>query len=87
VFTLDTFASTQMNVIALAELVLTFLAFSMNGFNRLLGTVQIDAQQFGLALVAALGLLSCWEIGKWIARRTLDTKPRVEASEWPGKTG
>jgi hypothetical protein len=37
---------------------------------RLLGTAQLTAGQWGLALLAAVVLLLGWEAGKWIARRT-----------------
>jgi len=36
---------------------------------RLLGTTRLTAQQWGVAVVAALALLVAWEIGKAVARR------------------
>jgi P-type Ca2+ transporter type 2C len=69
VFTTDTFASSKMNWIALAEFAGAILVTSLDGFRRLLGTVPLTAQQFGLALVFAVGLLLAWELAKWIARR------------------
>jgi Ca2+-transporting ATPase len=41
----------------------------MDVFHRLLGTVDINTQQFGWALVPAVALLVLWEIGKVIVRR------------------
>jgi P-type Ca2+ transporter type 2C len=69
VFKLDTFNSSQMNKIAGAEIVGAFLITQMDALRRLLGTVQLTAQQWGLALLAALILLAGWEAGKWLARQ------------------
>ena len=73
VFNLDTFNSSQMNKIAVAEVAGAFLITQMDALRRLLGTVQLTAQQWGLALLAALVLLAGWELGKWIARRNTQT--------------
>jgi P-type Ca2+ transporter type 2C len=69
VFKLDTFNSSQMNKIAGAEIAGAFLITQMDALNRLLGTVALTAQQWGLALLAALVLLAGWELGKWLARQ------------------
>lgn len=69
VLTPSTFDSKQMNWVALAQFVLAVLVTQMDGFNRLLGTTEIDARQFGTALLAALALLLLWELGKLLARR------------------
>ena len=37
--------------------------------NRLLGTMQLTTQQFGVALTCALVLLVAWEAAKAVARR------------------
>jgi Ca2+-transporting ATPase len=71
-FTLDTFNSAKMNLIAAAEVVGAFLVTQADFMRRLLGTEQLTAQQWGLALLAALLLLACWEAGKWIARIRLE---------------
>ncbi|WP_030207550.1 HAD-IC family P-type ATPase [Streptomyces sp. NRRL S-87] len=65
----STFDSRQMNWVALAQFVLAVLVTQMDGFRRLLGTTEIDARQFGWALLAALALLGLWELGKLLARR------------------
>jgi hypothetical protein len=59
-----------MNVIAGAEVVGAALATGWDFLNRLLGTVPLSTQQFGLALLCAVALLTSWEIAKAIARRT-----------------
>ncbi|MFE3764688.1 cation-translocating P-type ATPase [Streptomyces sp. NPDC059104] len=69
VLTPSTFDSKQMNWVALAQFVLAVLVTQMDGFRRLLGTTEIDARQFGSALLAALVLLLLWELGKLLARR------------------
>ncbi|MFF4435194.1 cation-translocating P-type ATPase [Streptomyces sp. NPDC001513] len=69
VLTASTFDSKQMNWVALAQFVLSVLVTQMDGFQRILGTTEIDARQFGWALLAALALLLVWELGKFTARR------------------
>ncbi|KPH97034.1 ATPase, P-type (transporting), HAD superfamily, subfamily IC [Actinobacteria bacterium OV450] len=69
VLTPSTFDSRQMNWVALAQFVLSVMVTQMDGFRRLLGTTEIDARQFGCALLAALALLLVWELGKLVARR------------------
>ncbi|MER6112327.1 cation-translocating P-type ATPase [Streptomyces hirsutus] len=70
VLTTSTFDSKQMNWVALAQFVLAVLVTQMDGFHRILGTTQINARQFGWALLAALALLFLWELGKLLARRS-----------------
>jgi P-type Ca2+ transporter type 2C len=71
VFTVDTFNSSKMNWTALAELVGAVAITQMDALRRLLGTTDLTAQQWGLALLAAVALLLTWELAKWIARRYL----------------
>jgi Ca2+-transporting ATPase len=68
VLTLDTFDSKQMNWALLGEFALAVLVTQMDAFQRLLGTVEIDAVQFLWATVPAIGLLVLWELGKFVAR-------------------
>ncbi|MCX5308729.1 MULTISPECIES: HAD-IC family P-type ATPase [unclassified Streptomyces] len=70
VLTPSTFDSKQMNWVALAQFVLAVLVTQLDGFQRILGTTEIDARQFGWALLAALALLLVWELGKLVARRS-----------------
>jgi P-type Ca2+ transporter type 2C len=79
-FGTDTFNSSRMNLIALAEVAGAFLITQADFMRRLLGTAQLTARQWGLALLAALVLLIGWEAGKWIARRrTPAQRPAVLA--------
>jgi len=73
IFTSDTFNSSRMNWIALAEAAGGLLITQWDFMRRLLGTTELTTQQQGLALAAAIALLLAWELGKWIARRSLTT--------------
>ena len=68
-FSLDTFNSPRMNLIALAEVAGAFLITQADFMQRLLGTTTLTARQWGLGVLAAVVLLLGWELGKWIARR------------------
>jgi Ca2+-transporting ATPase len=68
VFTLDTFNSPRMNVIALAEFAGAFLITQADFMQHLLGTTRLTARQWGLSLLMAVALLGLWEAGKAIAR-------------------
>ena len=69
VLTTATFDSKQMNWVALGEFVLAVLTTQMDVLRRLLGTTEINLQQFAWALVPAVALLLLWEAGKFLARR------------------
>jgi Ca2+-transporting ATPase len=69
VFRRDTFDSSKMNLVAVAEILGGILLTQWDFLRRLLGTEQLTAQQWGLSLAAAVLLLLTWELGKWIARR------------------
>ncbi|HXW33917.1 MAG TPA: HAD-IC family P-type ATPase [Acidimicrobiales bacterium] len=69
VFSVDTFNSPRMNLIALAEFFGAFLITQADFMQRLLGTTRLKPAQWGLGLLAAVVLLLGWEAGKWIARR------------------
>ncbi|SDO03771.1 Ca2+-transporting ATPase [Streptomyces sp. cf386] len=73
VLTTSTFDSRQMNWVALTQFVLAVLVTQMDGFRRVLGTTEINARQFGWAVLAALALLLLWELGKLLARRSRGT--------------
>ena len=70
IFTMDTFNSSRMNMIAAAEIAGAYLITHAGFLQRLLGTTSLTSQQWGVALLAAVVLLACWEIAKWIARRS-----------------
>jgi Ca2+-transporting ATPase len=69
VFTTATFDSKQMNRAALLELVLAVAVTQVDGFRRVLGTENLDINQFAWALLPAIALLVLWELGKLIVRR------------------
>ncbi|WP_405008362.1 HAD-IC family P-type ATPase [Kitasatospora purpeofusca] len=71
----STFDSKQMNRAALGELVLAVLVTQMDVFHRILGTTELDARQFGWALLAAVTLLALWELGKLLARTLAGPHP------------
>jgi Ca2+-transporting ATPase len=71
VFTMETFNSPRMNLIAAAEVFFAFLITQADFMNKLLGTTKLTTQQWGLALLSALVLLGVWEAAKWFARREL----------------
>jgi Ca2+-transporting ATPase len=80
VFSLDTFNSPRMNLIALAEVAGAFLITQADFMQRLLGTTTLTARQWGTGLLAAVVLLFAWELGKWIARRNpRPERPRADA--------
>jgi Ca2+-transporting ATPase len=80
-FTVDSFNSPKMNLIALAEFAGAFLITQADFLQRLLGTTALTARQWGLGLLAAVVLLLGWEAGKWIARRTMAAeRPAVPVS-------
>ncbi len=79
VLTTATFDSKQMNRAIIGEFVLAVLVTQMDVFQRLLGTTSINLREFAWALVPAIALLILWEIGKWIARRSMNAQPQVNA--------
>jgi P-type Ca2+ transporter type 2C len=76
-FDMDIFNSSRMNLIAVAEVAAAFLITQADFMNRLLGTTQLTAAQWGFALLAAVVLLLGWEAGKWIARRRAPAKHAI----------
>ncbi|MEU1284216.1 HAD-IC family P-type ATPase [Kitasatospora sp. NPDC005856] len=81
--TVSTFDSRQMNLAALGEFALAVLVTQMDAFHRLLGTTDIDARQFGWALLAAVALLLLWELGKFVARRSPAARGAAAAEPRP----
>jgi Ca2+-transporting ATPase len=79
-FTLDSLNSSKMNLIALAEVAGAFLITQADFMRRLLGTAQLTARQWGIALLAAIVLLLAWEAGKLIARRRTMAAPTTGAA-------
>ncbi len=69
IFHRDTFANGRFNLLVLTALVLTFLATTLDGLNRLLDTVGLDGHQWRACFLAVLGYLALAELGKLILRR------------------
>jgi magnesium-transporting ATPase (P-type) len=69
VLTPATFNSRQVNRVALGEFALAVFTTQMDAFRRMLGMTQIDIQQFGWVVLAALALLFLWELDKSLVRR------------------
>jgi Ca2+-transporting ATPase len=72
--TTATFDSKQMNWAILAEVVLAVFVTQVDGFRRMLGTTELNLQQFAWALVPAIALLILWEVGKLVARWRIRTR-------------
>jgi Ca2+-transporting ATPase len=70
VFSVETFNSPRMNKTAVVEIALAYLITQADFLNKLLGTKSLKFAQWGLGLLAAVGLLLLWELGKLIARRS-----------------
>jgi Ca2+-transporting ATPase len=79
VFQVDTFNSPRMNLIALAEFAGAFLITQADFMQRLLGTTQLTARQWGLSLLTAVVLLGLWEAGKFIVRQRRSAKAPASA--------
>jgi Ca2+-transporting ATPase len=84
VLALSTFESKQMNLAALAEFVLAVLVTQMDAFHRILGTTDINARQFGWALLSAVAFLLLWELGKLLARGSTATRTEPRHAAGPG---
>jgi Ca2+-transporting ATPase len=69
VLTLSTFDSKQMNWAALGEFVLAVLTTQMDALRRILGTTDLNMQQFRWTLIPPIVLLGLWELGKLIVRQ------------------
>ena len=67
-FTTSTFDSKRMNWAALGEFVFAVLTTQMEALRRILGTTDLDMQQFRWALIPAVAL-------RWPVRRSTGVKP------------
>ncbi|HEX3199480.1 MAG TPA: HAD-IC family P-type ATPase [Propionibacteriaceae bacterium] len=70
VFSVETFNSSRMNKTAVIEIALAYLITQADFLNVLLGTKELTFAQWGLGLLAAVGLLLLWELGQLISRRS-----------------
>jgi Ca2+-transporting ATPase len=69
IFTRDTVANGRFNLLVLAAFVLTFLATTVPGLQRLLDTTGLDGDQWRVCLVAVIGYLVLAELAKVVLRR------------------
>jgi Ca2+-transporting ATPase len=70
IFNRATIANGRFNVLVLLAFVLTFLATTIGGLQRMLDTVELDGDQWRACLVAVIGYLVLAELGKFILRHT-----------------
>jgi Ca2+-transporting ATPase len=68
-FAVDTFDNRNLNWTAVAELLLAVAITQWDVLRRMFGTVELNIEQWSLALVPAVALIFLWELGKLIARR------------------
>jgi Ca2+-transporting ATPase len=80
VLTTDTFNSSRMNKIALAELAGAVLVTNWDALRRILGTTELTTQQAGIAILSAIALLIAWEGAKWYARQRVAAAPAAPAA-------
>ena len=69
VFTRETVANRRFNLLVLAAFVLTFLATTVPGLQRLLDTTGLDGDQWRVCLIAVIGYLVLAELAKVLLRR------------------
>jgi Ca2+-transporting ATPase len=85
VFRSSTFDSRKLNLVAAIEFAGAVMITQWDFLNRLLGTTQLTARQWGLGLAAAIALLLTWEAAKWVARRS-GAEPADTAAAIPQTT-
>jgi len=70
IFNRATIANGRFNLLVLLAFVLTFLATTIGGLQRLLDTVELNGDQWRVCLIAVIGYLVLAELGKFILRHT-----------------
>jgi Ca2+-transporting ATPase len=73
IFRRETVANRRFNLLILATIVLTFLATTLDGLERILGTADLTGPQWGLCLLAPVVYVVLAELGKLLLR-TLDKR-------------
>ena len=68
VFNRDTIANGRFNLLMVTALVLTFLATTIDGLQRILDTVDLDGQQWRVCLIAVIGYFVLAEVAKVVLR-------------------
>jgi Ca2+-transporting ATPase len=69
VFHWDTLANRRFNLLMLTALVLAFLVTTIDGLQRIFGTVELSGDQWRACFLAVLGYFALAELGKFILRR------------------
>jgi Ca2+-transporting ATPase len=85
--TQETFDNRNLNLTALAELVLAVFITQMDVLRHVFGTVQLSLTQWALALVPAVALFFLWELGKLVARREAGPSQEVMPVAAPAADG
>jgi len=75
IFSHGTLANGRFVVLLLASLGLTFLVTTLDGLERIFGTVSLDGGQWGVCALVALGFLVLVEIGKLVLRLATPRRP------------
>jgi P-type Ca2+ transporter type 2C len=75
IFSTSTFASRQLNFVALGELALALLTTQTDALRRLLGTTDLNGGQLAWAFLPPAILLVLWEAGKLLERSTSRSRP------------
>jgi len=70
IFSRATVANGRFNMLVGLAFVLTFLATTIGGLQRLLDTVELNGDQWRVCLIAVIGYLVLAEVGKFILRHT-----------------
>ena len=68
VFNRDTIANGRFNLLMVTALVLTFLATTIDGLQRILDTVDLDGHQWRVCLIAVIGYFVLAEVAKVVLR-------------------
>jgi len=75
IFSHGTLANGRFVVLLLASLGLTFLVTTLDGLERIFGTVSLDGGQWGVCALVALAFLVLVEIGKLVLRLATPRRP------------
>jgi P-type Ca2+ transporter type 2C len=71
----DTLANGRFVVLLLSALGLTFLVTTLDGLERIFGTVSLDGGQWGVCALVALAFLLLVELGKLVLRHVATRRP------------
>lgn len=74
IFSRATIANGGFDVLVLTAFVLTFLATTIGGLQRIVDTVEPNGDQWGVCLIAVPGYLFLADLGKLVLRHTADRR-------------